>query len=119
MTVPTFQIDASTLSIQPSEIQVMTAAAQTSQVMSGGYIATTQPKGTVIRVTWGVDVVDSAILNELRTKRNGLIAHTITFYDPYGTSHTYKVLWLQDPPYTFRVDLLLGKFTIEFMERPD
>lgn len=108
-----------TFTYQPSQIEVTPVEAETVQGVNGGYVAIGRSKGTEIRVTWGVDVAVTAAMAALRTARNSTIAHTIQFTDPSSTNHSYKVLWLSDPPFSLGPEYLYERFSITFYERPD
>lgn len=112
-------IDGDLLTYQPTEIEVIPAAAVETQTVSGTYSATPRPFGAEIRITWGVDVATLEAMNELRTARGGLISHEIEFTDPSGTTHTYVVNWISDPPFIISVEQFYKRFTIVFRERPE
>lgn len=113
-----FTIDAGLLTNQPSEIEVTFPTASEAQASSGTWQATARNFGAEVKVTWGVDVAVTAVYAELRSARNSLVAHTITFNDPTGTSHTFSVNWLAEPPFVISVEQLYKRFSIVFHERP-
>jgi len=113
-----FKIDTVAMTNQPSEIRVQPPEGTTDKTLDGGYVASPRTKGAVITVTWGVDTALDGAIAELVTKRNSLIPHTIAFTDRNGTTRTYSVQWLGDPPISILVSYSFGRFSVTFYERP-
>lgn len=112
-----FKTDTVLWTNQPSEVKFKPAQAVHTQMADGSYRASPRDFGAVIEVTWGVDISIDSWMTEARTKRGGLIEHSVAFTDPAGTTHTYDVLWLADPDFTIMVAYYFKAFTITFYER--
>ena len=113
-----FQIDAVTMTTQPTEVIVQEAPASRSQAATGGYLFSKRSKGAIITVIWGVGAATTAVLAELRTKRNSLVNHTISWTDAGSTAQSYDVGWDAEPPYTERLGNVFKPIRITFYERP-
>lgn len=113
-----FKVDSVLLDYQPTDIRVQLPEAKTSQTLDGGYLASERTKGAIISVSWGVDSPNVDAIAELVTARGGTSAHTIEFTDPAGTTWTFDVQWLSDPPLNLLVSYDFGRFTLTFYERP-
>ncbi len=111
--------DTNTLTIQPSGVDVREAAAVRRQVANGGWIFSTRDKGRVVRLIFGIDAVQDGVLDELRTARGGVIAHTLQWTDPDNNAFNIKVGWDADPPYSIGTSKHIGRFVLVLYERPD
>ncbi len=111
--------DSATLTIQPSRLEVTEPTAVRRQVSNGGYIFSSRSKGRVVRLIFGVTAVQDGVLDELRTARGGVVAHTLQWTDPDSNSFDINVGWEADPPYGIGVATYIERFVIVLYERPD
>lgn len=114
---PITSIDGVTLTYQPSFAEVIPAKAVTQQMLDGSYIAGKRPFGAIIKVTWGVDVMLTAIEAELVSLRNSSIDHVINFVGPDLNFITYKVEWISDPEFRINTAYLYDSVSISLFER--
>lgn len=114
-----FKIDGNTIDPQPSAVEYTPAEAATDRAANGGHVAHVRAKGGTVRVTYGAGAAKTAALAALRTARNSVIAHTVTWTDPSAVTTTLNVLWLSDPAYGIRMPELYDRFSFMLLERPD
>lgn len=91
--------------------------APVEQMADGSYTASKRSYGDVIKVTWGLQAAKTAVMAELRSKRNSLVEHTLAFTDPTGTTHTKSVLWPGEPEFQLIPGYLYGAITVTFYQR--
>jgi len=110
------EIDTVILTNQPTTIDIEEPSARLTKMANGGWSASSRAKGTRVKVTWGVDVSPTAVMAELRTARNSLVAHQLEWNDVTGTAHLIQVLWPKDPDYDINAAFLYDRITVEFRE---
>lgn len=114
------KIDSNTLTTQPSKVEFDPPEGVVEQMADGSYTASKRTYGAKIRFIWDAingDAAPTAIMAELRTKRNSLVEHSVAFTDPSGTTHTYNVVWPSEPSFHLVPAYLYGAIVVEFFQR--
>ena len=112
-------IDGTRLTLQPSRMEVIEAAAPRRQVSTGGFIFSPRAKGRIIRLVFGIDAAKLGVLDALRAARSGVIAHTLQWTDPDGNNFDININWDADPSYNIGTDFSIERFVVTLYERPD
>jgi hypothetical protein len=113
-------IDATPFTTMPSKMEFDPPEGVVEQMADGSYTASKRTYGAKVRYIWGAingDAAITAVMAELRTKRNSLVEHTTAFTDPSGTTHTYNVLWPNDPSFRLVPGYLYGEIVVELFQR--
>lgn len=105
-------IDGNALTYSPTEIELRSAEAVESELVSGARQATPRDHAVELRLTYGVDVAITEVMDELRGARGSTIYHYFEFADPSGTNHTVYVNWPALPPFVASLEFLYKRFTI-------
>jgi hypothetical protein len=114
------KIDTVAFTTMPSRLEFDPPEGVTRQMVDGSYMASKRSYGARVRYVWGAlngDGTITAVMAELRTKRNSLVEHTTAFTDPSGTTHTYNVLWPSDPSFRLVPGYLYGEIVVELFQR--
>lgn len=111
------EIDTVAMTTMPSRVEFEPPQGVARQMADGSYLASKRTYGAKIVATWGIDASKTAVMAELRTKRNGLVEHSVAFTDPSGTTHTYNVVWPSEPSFQLIPGYLYGAIVVEFFQR--
>lgn len=114
------KIDTVAFTTQPSKVEFDPPEGVVEQMADGSYTASKRTYGAKIRFIWDAmngDATVTAVMAELRSKRNSLVEHSAAFTDPSGTTHTYNVLWPNDPSFRLVPGYLYGGITVELFQR--
>lgn len=114
------KIDAVAMTTPPSKVELDPPQGVVEQMADGSYTASKRSFGARVRFIWDAlngDGARTAVMAELRTKRNSLVEHVVAFTDPSGTTHTYNVLWPSEPSFRLVPGYLYGSITVEFFQR--
>lgn len=115
--VHNFRIDGNAVG-DVSNIHVDYEDAWAQVTGDGGEVTSEREKGARLSVKFGTDGINSpGTLTDLRTLRDGIIPHTITFDDPNGDSWEFDVNWKRKVPLYIGLPGMFEAVTIEFTER--